>query len=348
MHMPFQEMNVPNGEGKKAQLCILDADNIKNAAGLAYTSVHIQSGYSIGLLLEGRCIAALLARPSTQENLADGIVLWLDQIFVAEDVMDGQMEILLLRAADAIWQQQEVIKVWSNIAEKRQMDALLSCGFSRMPYDQVSEAGQYAWLQKGIGVHYVPRALLLIDYTYDFVAPDGKLTTGEAGQAIEGALVRQIQLAIENGDEIIAMNDVHEMEDFAHPERALFPPHNMRDTSGRDLFGRVAYAFEEAKAMADDRVHEWEKTRYSAFWDTPLLEYLQKKRVPCVILTGVCTDICVMHTAVDAYNRGYRIIVPEKAVASFDADGHAAALRHMKNSMGADLISRAYVEEEDG
>lgn len=31
------------------------------------------------------------------------------------------------------------------------------------------------------------RALLSIDYTKDFVATDGKLTTGEAGQAIEGS-----------------------------------------------------------------------------------------------------------------------------------------------------------------
>ena len=30
-------------------------------------------------------------------------------------------------------------------------------------------------------------ALISIDYTYDFVAEDGKLTTGAAGQAIEKA-----------------------------------------------------------------------------------------------------------------------------------------------------------------
>lgn len=32
-------------------------------------------------------------------------------------------------------------------------------------------------------------ALLSIDYTYDFVATDGKLTTGQVGQDIEEALV---------------------------------------------------------------------------------------------------------------------------------------------------------------
>ena len=34
------------------------------------------------------------------------------------------------------------------------------------------------------------KALISIDYTYDFVATDGKLTTGEYGQQIEEALVK--------------------------------------------------------------------------------------------------------------------------------------------------------------
>lgn len=34
------------------------------------------------------------------------------------------------------------------------------------------------------------KALLSIDYTHDFVATDGKLTTGDSGQAIEEALTK--------------------------------------------------------------------------------------------------------------------------------------------------------------
>ena len=37
------------------------------------------------------------------------------------------------------------------------------------------------------------RALLSIDYTFDFVADEGRLTTGAAGQAIEAALVARTQ-----------------------------------------------------------------------------------------------------------------------------------------------------------
>jgi nicotinamidase-related amidase len=47
------------------------------------------------------------------------------------------------------------------------------------------------------------RALLSIDYTNDFVATDGKLTTGEAGQAIEQALVDRTKDYFQQGDFIV-------------------------------------------------------------------------------------------------------------------------------------------------
>ena len=52
-------------------------------------------------------------------------------------------------------------------------------------------------------------------------------------------------------------------------------------------------------------------------------------------LIGVCTDICVLHTAVDAYNLGFKIIVYKDAVASFNMDGHEWALGHFESAMGA-------------
>ena len=55
-------------------------------------------------------------------------------------------------------------------------------------------------------------------------------------------------------------------------------------------------------------------------------------------LTGVCTDICVLHTAVDAYNLGYQLMIPERAVASFDEQGHEWALRHFKQTLGATIL----------
>ena len=47
---------------------------------------------------------------------------------------------------------------------------------------------------------------------------------------------------------------------------------------------------------------------------------------------------CILHTAIDAYNLGYKIFVYENAVASFNDAGHHWALGHFKGSLGATIL----------
>ena len=46
------------------------------------------------------------------------------------------------------------------------------------------------------------KALISIDYSYDFVADDGKLTAGKPAQAIEDRIAQVTQEAYDNGDYI--------------------------------------------------------------------------------------------------------------------------------------------------
>ncbi len=80
-----------------------------------------------------------------------------------------------------------------------------------------------------------------------------------------------------------------------------------------------------------------DKTRYSAFAGTDLEMKLRERGIEEVHLVGVCTDICVLHTAVDAYNKGFKIVVFEKAVASFNAQGHEYTLGHFKSCLNAEV-----------
>ena len=64
---------------------------------------------------------------------------------------------------------------------------------------------------------------------------------------------------------------------------------------------------------------------------------LRARKIDTVRLVGVCTDICILHTAVDAYNLGYRIIINEKGVATFTEHGQEWALEHFKNALGAQV-----------
>ncbi|MFC6346232.1 cysteine hydrolase family protein [Vagococcus carniphilus] len=179
-------------------------------------------------------------------------------------------------------------------------------------------------------------ALLSIDYTYDFVATDGNLTTGEIGQNIESDLVALTKDFIEREQFVVFAIDGHDPNDSYHPENKLFPAHNVLGTKGRELYGKLAPLYEENKEK--ENLYWIDKRHYSAFSGTDLDIRLRERGITTVHLTGVCTDICVLHTAVDAYNLGFKIIVHEKCVQSFDEEGHRWALRHFKNTLGAEVI----------
>ncbi|TGD17972.1 cysteine hydrolase family protein [Levilactobacillus suantsaiihabitans] len=180
------------------------------------------------------------------------------------------------------------------------------------------------------------QALLIIDYTNDFVADQGALTCGQPGQALAPKIVKLAEETHEKGGWVLLPTDVHTPNDPYHPETKLFPQHNVRGSWGRELFGPLKEWY-AANQSADD-VWQFDKTRYSSFAGTDLDLRLRERHVDTLILTGVCTDICVLHTAVDAYNLGYRLIIPQDAVASFDPAGHTWALNHFKTCLGAELI----------
>ncbi|QDP99065.1 cysteine hydrolase [Lysinibacillus fusiformis] len=178
------------------------------------------------------------------------------------------------------------------------------------------------------------KALLVIDYTYDFVATDGKLTCGEPGQALDGKITTLIEQFLVENEMVVFANDLHEENDPYHPETQLFPPHNIRGTNGRNLYGQVGETYQVHK----EEVLWLDKTRYSAFAGTNLAILLQERRIAEIHLVGVCTDICILHTAVDAYNLGISTVIYANGVASFDAAGHEWALRHFEYTLGAKVI----------
>lgn len=180
------------------------------------------------------------------------------------------------------------------------------------------------------------KALINIDYTNDFVKDDGKLTAGKPAQVLEDEILRLTQEFYENGDYVVFAIDDHEENDPFHPENKLFPPHNIHGTEGQKLYGKLEDFYQEIKN--DPKVHYMEKTRYSAFAGTDLFIKLRERDIKEIHLVGVCTDICILHTAVDAYNLGFDIVVHEKGVASFNQVGHDFALDHFKNSLNAKII----------
>ncbi|MCO6526267.1 isochorismatase family cysteine hydrolase [Snodgrassella sp.] len=180
------------------------------------------------------------------------------------------------------------------------------------------------------------KALISIDYTNDFIAENGALTTGIAGQSIEEEMVNVARTFIEQGDFVVFAIDAHQANDQYHPENKLFPPHNIIGTEGQDLYGALKNLY--TINQSNSQVYWLNKRHYSAFSGTDLDLRLRERNITEVHLTGVCTDICILHTAVDAYNLNYKIVIHQQAVASFDITGHNWALKHFQNTLGASII----------
>ncbi len=180
------------------------------------------------------------------------------------------------------------------------------------------------------------RALINIDYTVDFVADEGALTCGKPGQKVEAAITKITNEFIDKNDFVVMAIDAHNKEDVYHPETKLFPPHNIKGTDGRNLYGSLHETYQNNKLKQN--VYWMDKTRYSAFAGTDLELKLRERGITEVHLVGVCTDICVLHTAIDAYNKGFSIVIYQNAVASFNPTGHEWALQHFIDSLGAKVV----------
>lgn len=61
------------------------------------------------------------------------------------------------------------------------------------------------------------KALLIIDYSYDFIADDGKLTCGKPGQSIAQAIARKFEAYIAEGQPVFITMDLHDFNDMSHP-----------------------------------------------------------------------------------------------------------------------------------
>lgn len=79
------------------------------------------------------------------------------------------------------------------------------------------------------------------------------------------------------------------------------------------------------------------KPRHSGFHATPLELLLKQLQARELVITGLATDFCVMCTAMDAYVRGYKVLVPEDCTAAESPRRKHEALHWMKSVLKADI-----------
>jgi nicotinamidase-related amidase len=86
------------------------------------------------------------------------------------------------------------------------------------------------------------------------------------------------------------------------------------------------------------------KGRHSAFYQTALDHLLSSADIERLILAGQVTEQCILYSALDAYIRGYDMVVPPDAVAHINEDFARASLEMMESNMHAELTRVADLE----
>ena len=171
-------------------------------------------------------------------------------------------------------------------------------------------------------------AVVVIDMLNDFVL--GKLGN-ERFKSIVPNIRAILDWASEHSIPIIYSNDSHRPTDF---ELNRWGEHAIRGTWGAEVI-------EELKPKARDFIVP--KTTYSGFFNTDLDSILRSlynsEGANTLILTGLHTDICVRHTAADAFFRGYELIIPYDAVSSFTEAQHLLGLKYLRYAYLADIVS---------
>lgn len=170
------------------------------------------------------------------------------------------------------------------------------------------------------------KALIVIDMLNDFILKDGALYSGKDGERIVHFINEKIADFRENSHPIIFLCDNHEIDD---KEFDMFPPHCIVGEVGSKII-------EDIDFRNGDKVIK--KRRYSGFFGTDLDIYLREKKIDEICLVGVCTNICVLYTAADARNLGYKVNIFKSGVASFNKEAHEFALKEASQTLGCNVI----------
>ena len=172
--------------------------------------------------------------------------------------------------------------------------------------------------------------VLVVDMLRGFLEPGYNLYCGDDSRSIIPNVQRLLKREAQEGSTVLFVCDNHEHDDL---EFQMFPKHCIKGTREAEIIPELS------KFVLPDNVIP--KNRYSGFFNTDLEDRLKRLRPERITICGVCTNICVLHTAAAARNRDLVVEVPKDCVATFDPQAHSWALDHMEKILGVKLVRDA-------
>ena len=164
-------------------------------------------------------------------------------------------------------------------------------------------------------------ALVVIDLLQRFDHEDGDVLLTSLRERLPG-LVGALDRARTDGTPIVYVNDLDGRWDSNAP--AL-----VRDA----LDGPGGDALAEVAPREGDRILL--KPRYSIFDHTPLVVLLRELEVERLLLAGAATEMCVVQSAIDARELGYKVSILAGACATTDPELERLAFEYAERVVGA-------------
>ena len=168
--------------------------------------------------------------------------------------------------------------------------------------------------------------VLVVDMLKGFLEPGHNLYHAESRRIIPPSQ-QLIAQELAAGSEILFLADNHDPDDL---EFQVFPVHCVVGTEETEVIPELV-----EYVTADNLVP---KKRYSGFFNTDLAERLAAIQPEKLMVCGVATNVCVMHTVSDARNRDYAVEVYSDCVSGPDPEAHRWALSHCQRVLGAKVI----------
>ncbi|WP_393970872.1 cysteine hydrolase [Oxyplasma meridianum] len=175
----------------------------------------------------------------------------------------------------------------------------------------------------------IKSAWIVVDLVNDFVS--GKFGSQRSVQVAErtGEVIGKLEGSVD----IVFTMDTHIRND---PEFRVWGEHCLQGTESSELHKSVS-------KYGGQRIR---KRHFDSFYESDLDGYLRAKGVRNLFISGISSDICVLHTAAGAYFRYYGINIISDLCASIDESSHDTALEFMRKYYGARIIKAEEFEKE--
>ena len=186
-------------------------------------------------------------------------------------------------------------------------------------------------------------ALLVEDVQVDFL-PGGRLAVA-GGDAVVPALNRYLALAKQLGLPVYASRDWHPPRHCSFAAQGgPWPEHCVAGSTGAQFAPGLELP---TGTVVVDKATQAQCEAYSSFGDTDLAAQLRGAGVRRLLIGGLATDYCVLHTVRGALANGFEVLLLRDAIRAVNVNpGDGARAESEMQRLGAQPVTFADLDHE--